>query len=62
MRTWYGVNEKPLFIPTCLGTEQMQESGKNTILHHFHVDIITFESFQIIFHIEYQHTTPVEHC
>ena len=29
---------------------------------YFHVYIITFKSFQIIFFLEYQHTKPLEHC
>ena len=39
-----------------------RESGKEFILHSFHVVIITFKSFQIIFSIEYKHTLTVECC
>ena len=62
MRIWHGVNKNPLFIPTCFGTQQKVRKQQNLHFTLFYVDIITFESFQIIFTIKDQHSTPVEHC
>ena len=61
MRIWHGVNKNPLFIPMCFGTQNVRKQQK---LHFtfFHVVIITFKSLQIVFFIEYQHTSTVEHC
>ena len=50
--------QEPLFIPACFRTQQRGESSENFILLLF---MITFKSFQIIFFIEYQHTSTVEH-
>ena len=62
MRIWHGVIENPLFIPMCFGTQQKVRKQQKLHFPCFHVDIITYKSFQIIFYLEYQHTTPVEYC
>ena len=59
---WHGVNKNPSFIPTCFGTQQKVRKWQKLHFTSFHVVTITFKSFQIIFSIEYQHTSTVEHC
>ena len=58
----WGKQEPLIHSYVFLVHSKQRESGENFILHYFHVDIITFKSFQIIFTIEYQHTSTVECC
>ena len=52
--------QEPLIQPYSFWYSTKGEKAvKKLILLYFLVDIITFKSFQIIFSIEYQHTSPV---
>ena len=62
MRIWQRVNENPHSSLHVLVQKQNVGMWENSILLYFHVDIVTFKTFQIIFTIEYQHTSTVEHC
>ena len=63
MRIFAWGKQEPLLHPyVCLVHKKGEKVVKTSILHYFHVDIITFQPFQIVFSIEYQHTSTVECC
>ena len=62
MRIWNGVNKNPLFIPAYFGVQQMVRKWQKL---HFTLFSCRYHSLYNICnnnHLEYQHTTPVEHC
>ena len=54
--------QEPLIHPYMFWYTTKGEKVAKTSFYFFHVVTITFKPFQIIFSIEYQHTSTVEHC